>query len=159
MNKKLITLAISGLGLIFAGFAPTTVFAEPVPANDEVITGTVTIDDTTDSAAITEAPVSPEDPAPSETPDCLDENGDLLPNCNPDGPPGTLDEGLADEPEVVCSDEDEPDCADPDDPETLNNPEDPETSDPALWPLILSLSVLGGTILFVLIINFAARKK
>lgn len=155
MNKKLITLAVSALGLIFASLSPIAAFAEPVPASDDIITGTVTIDDNTDSAAVTETPTSTDtdNPTASETSNCLDENGDLLPNCSPDDPSGALDEGLADEPEVVCADENEPDCADPDDPENL------ETSDPAMWPLILSLSALGGTILFVLIINFATRKK
>lgn len=158
MNKK-ITLAVSGLGLILASFSPVAVFAEPAPTSDDIITGTVTIDDDIDSATVTDSPAPTDSPQTQNPSNCLDENGDLLPNCNADDPAGSLDEGLSGEPEVVCTDENEPDCADPDDSETLNDPEDLETSDAAMWPLILSLSALGATILFVLIINFAARKK
>lgn len=158
MNKK-IALSVSSLGLILASLSPVAVFAEPVPTSDNIITGTVTIDDDIDSTTVTDSPVSTDSSQTQTTSNCLDENGDLLPNCNIDDFEGATDEGLADEPEVVCADENEPDCADPDDPETLNDPEDLETSDAAMWPLILSLSALGATILFVLIINLATRKK
>ncbi len=49
-----------------------------------------------------------------------------------------IDEGTSGEGEVICATPGEPGC---------------EDSDSELWPLILSLSALGATILFVIIIN------
>lgn len=55
-----------------------------------------------------------------------------------------LDEGLADEPEVICATEDEEDCE--------------EEGDPEIWPLYVSLGALGATIVLVIIINLMGRK-
>lgn len=55
--------------------------------------------------------------------------------------------GTSGEAEVICADENETDC----------RPED--NTEPELWPLILSVSALGFTILFVVIINLGKSKK
>lgn len=56
-----------------------------------------------------------------------------------------IDEGLANEPEVICATGDEEDC---------NNLTDSE-----MWPLYISLGALGVTIVLVIIINLIGRKK
>lgn len=57
--------------------------------------------------------------------------------------------GTSGEAEVICADENEPDCT----------PENEAETEPELWPLILSLSALGFTIVFVIIINLIGRRK
>ncbi len=56
-----------------------------------------------------------------------------------------LDEGLANEPEVICATADEEGCG--------------EDIDLEMWPLYISLGALGATILLVIIINLIGRKK
>lgn len=152
MNKKLIIATISILGLL-----STPVFTLTAHAEEEVITGTVTLDDITDNATVTETPTSANpDNTSTETSPCVDENGDLIQDCgiidyasNPDNEfENAIDNGLADEPEVVCADENEPDC----------NTNDSET-EPELWPLIVSVSALGTTVILIFIINLFGRKK
>jgi len=57
-----------------------------------------------------------------------------------------LDEGLANEPEVICASDDEEDC------------EDAET-EPALWPLYISLGAIAITIVVIVVLNLIGRRK
>lgn len=102
-------------------------------------------------------------PCPAE---CHDENGEFQPcvynkETNTYTPYQTiLDEGTSGEPEVVCADKSEPGCEDTDsNPEEVATDGEEEELEPELWPLILSLSALGATIVFVIIINLFGRKK
>jgi len=57
-----------------------------------------------------------------------------------------LEEGLANEPEVICATGDEEGC------------EDAKT-EPALWPLYLSLGAIAVTIVVIIVLNLIGRKK
>lgn len=70
-----------------------------------------------------------------------DENGERI--CNRrDVFQNIIDEGTSGEGEVICATPGEPGC---------------EDSESELWPLILSLSALGATIIFVILINLLGR--
>lgn len=56
-----------------------------------------------------------------------------------------VEEGLANEPEVICATEDEEGCD--------------TASDSEMWPLYVSLGALGITVVLVFIINLIGRKK
>ena len=56
-----------------------------------------------------------------------------------------VEEGLANEPEVVCATGDEEGCD--------------TASDSEMWPLYISLGALGATVVLVIIINLIGRKK
>ena len=66
-------------------------------------------------------------------------------NCNTESElKNALDEGLANEPEVICATEDEEGCGE---------------TDSEMWPLYVSLGALAATILLVIIINLIGRRK
>lgn len=102
-------------------------------------------------------------PCPTE---CYDENGEFQP-CVYNKETGAytpyqtiLDEGTSGEPEVVCADKSEPGCEDSNTtPEEVNENDETTEVEPETWPLIVSLSALGATIVFVIIINLFGRKK
>ena len=56
-----------------------------------------------------------------------------------------LEEGLANEPEVICATGNEEGCD--------------TASDSEMWPLYISLGALGATVILVIIINLIGRKK
>lgn len=71
-----------------------------------------------------------------------------------------LDNGTSGEPEVVCADPNEPGCEDKNsNPDIVDENGDEEELEPETWPLIVSLSTLGATIVFVIIINLFGRQK
>lgn len=70
-----------------------------------------------------------------------------------------FEEGTSGEPEVVCADENESDCQNTTPESEVVEPDGTEEAiEPELWPLIVSLSALGATIVFVIIINLCGRQ-
>lgn len=143
MNKKVIYGAIFTLSLVFGGLN----FA---PAHAETVTGHIELDDDIDATSTENTPV-----ATSDDPEVTSDESDIMPISETE-----LEEGTSGEPEVVCADESEPDCntSDPT-PEIVEEDGETEPIDPELWPLILSLSSLGATVILVIIINIFGRKK
>lgn len=149
MNKKVTFWAILALSLC-------GIMAAPVQA-EELTTGPISADEI-DSQTTTDGGEVFVDT--TETTTTTDDYGVMPINDTPDK--ATTDttedselntvihEGTSGEPEVVCADPTEPGCEDP----SIE-----EEEDPALWPLILSLSALGATVLIVIIINLIGRKK
>lgn len=127
----------------------------PVGAIDETVNGEITVsgdeDPSTDSSEVyTEEPVTTSETGNAQpVEDDCDETTDE--NCQPDPErydtelENALDEGLADEPEVICATDDEEGCG--------------EETDSEMWPLYISLGALGATILLVIIINLIGHKK
>lgn len=69
---------------------------------------------------------------------------------------GTIEhEGTSGEPLVVCADENEAGCESSD---QGTNPDEAQT-EPELWPMWVSLGVLGAMIILVIIINIAGGKR
>lgn len=141
MNKKILLFAIilSGFGLSYN----VPVFAE------EVVTEPITLDENFDTSDTTETVSLP---SSAETGDSgsapisnTGEDTTITPTSETE-----LEEGTSGEPEVVCASTDEPGCEDA---------EITEETDPETWPLIVSLSALGATIVIVIIINLFGRKK
>lgn len=143
MNKNLIVTFVAILALSLSNFFAPHVFADE---GDDIVTGTVSDEgfDSSEEPTETVTPETPNTPEDIENPDPSDssENTETDSTLEDD----IIHEGTSGEPEVVCADPNEPGCSDP-------------AVDPELWPLILSLSVLGGTILFVIIINLINRNK
>lgn len=144
MNKKVIYGTIFTLSLVFGGLNFTPAHAE------ETVTGHIELDDDVDATSAENTPV-----ATSDDTEITPNEYDTMPISETE-----LEEGTSGEPEVVCADESEPDCntSDPT-PEIVEEDGETETIDPELWPLILSLSSLGATIILVIIINVFGRKK
>lgn len=130
----------------------------PASALDETVNGGITVTDdedpssgsdvieSSDSDAVTtseteaEGDTSPED----DCDDTTDEECQSDPERYDTELENALDEGLANEPEVICATGDEEGCTD---------------DDPVMWPLYVSLGALGATIVLVLIINLLGRKQ
>lgn len=153
ITKVLISTLVLSLGC-------SLVFTSPAQAIEETNTEAITVTDeedpsgsdpvtiTEDDLTTTEGSTPVEDATGDE--DC-DQTTD--PDCQPapervdteQDLENALDEGLVNEPEVVCADGDESDCE--------------GDSEPEIWPLVLSLSALAVTIVFIIIINLIGRKN
>lgn len=182
MHKKHTFLLGSIVGALLFTLAPQSVLA--FDENEEV-NGTVTIeevDDSIDSGTNTSSDSAEDNPNSDYTPglitkidgedrcvmegnigipcpaECYNEAGDFQEGCRR-LETGEIDNGLSGEATVVCADENEPGCS----PEEIEKDqaelEAEEGIEPETWPMILSLSALGVTILFVIIFNLLSRKK
>lgn len=131
----------------------------PASAVDEVVNGEITVsgdeDPTTGGGevyyeesgeAVTTSETDQSQPASDE--DCdnsTDEDCQTDPDRYDTELENALEEGLANEPEVICATEDEEGC------DTASNSE--------MWPLYISLGALSATVILILIINLIGRKK
>lgn len=144
MNKKVIYGAIFTLSLVFSGlnFAPAHA--------EETVTGHIELSDDVDTTSAENTPVTT-----SDNTEVTSDESDIIPISETE-----LEEGTSGEPEVVCADESEPDCNTSNStPEVAEEDGETEAIDPELWPLILSLSSLGATVVLVIIINVFGHKK
>ena len=161
MSKKVILGTILGLGLAFCGLNSHLVSAIPAEwartsdvASDEhnYVEGEV-VHYTDDNCAI-EGDIGI--PCPTE---CFDDDNNFQEGCRYDRETNTyiiddatyediIHEGTSGEPEVICASTDEPGCEDIED-----------GSEPALWPMIVSLSAIGAAFILIMIINLSHRKK
>lgn len=169
MNKKVILGAILTFSLVFSGLN-SSVFATDI--EPRTVNQPIDLDGEDESTAVTtsdDIPVNcigsdseiPENCAPAAT-DCAE--GLVLSvagTCvTPEEAENMLEEGTADEPLVVCADESEEDCDTADSaPEEVEDDGELDEIEPELWPLVISLSALGATVVFVIIINLFGRKK
>ncbi len=142
MNKKAFFGAIFTLSLMFCGLSFTSAYAE------EVVTSPIEFNDNIEATS-DESGIMPI----SDSSDITTPNDDVSDQT-------ILEEGTSGEPEVVCADASEPGCEDTNTtPEIVEEDGERTEIEPELWPLILSLSALGITIVFVIIINLCGRKK
>jgi len=160
MNKhKLLSLAIA------LSFMCGALGALPAGAvDDETVNGAITVtgdeDPSTDTSEVysesetvttgeSETVTTSETEGTESADDGCDESADKDCQSRPESYDteleNALDEGLANEPEVICATGDEPGCE--------------EEADPEMWPLYLSLGALGATIILVIIINLVGRRK
>lgn len=132
----------------------------PASALDETVNGEITVTDDEDPSSGSDV-IESSDSDAVITSETEAEGNNTLPEDDCDGTTdeecqsdperydteleNALDEGLANEPEVICATGDEEGCAD--------------DGDPAVWPLYVSLGALGATIILVLIINLLGRKQ
>lgn len=170
MNKKVILGVTFTLSLVFSGLN-SSASAITIEPQDNTVNQPVALDDENEAVV-----TSDEIP----TTNCLGSDSENPENCaeivsdctegyvlsvagtcvTPEEAETMLEEGTADEPLVVCTDESETDCEATDsDPEEVEADGELEDIEPELWPLIISLSSLGATIIFVIIINLFGRKK
>lgn len=152
MDKHKILFIAIALSFICSAFT-----ALPAGAiDDEAVNGAITVTGDEDpSTETSEVYSEAETVVTSETEetqsnddnciDSIDENCQSRPESYDTDPESALEEGLADEPEVICATGDEPGCED--------------STEPAMWPFYLSLGALGATIVIVIIINLVGRKK
>ncbi len=155
MNKKHITLTLAFIcaSLGFNLFTPSLVHAD-----ENLNTGTITVEeiDSTPTDQPTEFanPESTDSATPDSTntpENCLDESGNLI-ECTTTDLENAIEAGSSTEPEVTCTEGE--DC-----PGENIEEEVEDASDPEVWPLYLSLGVLGFTIIFVIVINLLNRKR
>lgn len=155
MNKKVILGAILGFSFMFCGL--NSHGASAILMNGEDFEpGRVTQQSAEENRCVVEGDIGI--PCPDE---CKDTDGNFIDSCyrtdtgyetrkTPDNSDyeNAIHEGTSGEPEVVCADANEPGCEDTED-----------TSDPELWPMILSFSALGVAFVLVIIINLSRRQK
>ena len=143
MNKKAILGIIFTLSLTFSGLNISSAFATDTESESE--SGIMPISETEHGVI---------DCAPGYV---LSTAGTCV---TPEEAENILDEGTSGEPEVVCADKTEPGCEDTNStPGDVNPDGEIEAVEPETWPLIVSLSALGATVVFVIIINLFGRKK
>lgn len=145
MNKKTIVsiitlsfcfcLGVTGIVAAEEGIMPISE-TEGTPISDDTpVEGVIDLDSIDDSA---EEPTTIIDTDTVTTDIDSNPDSELENNIDHNGTSG--------EAEVVCASPDEPGCED-------------TAIDPEMWPLYLSLGVLGATILLVLIINLIGHRK
>lgn len=127
----------------------------PAGAVDETVNGEITVSGDEDPSTgggevyteevVTTSKTSDAQSVEDDCDEATDENCQSDPERYDTALENALDEGLADEPEVICATADEEGCG--------------EETDPEMWPLYVSLGALGATILLVIIINLIGRKK
>lgn len=163
MNKKVILGTIFTFSLVFSGLNHTTTYAleesisgeganQPIELNDE-------IESVSDESGV--MPISETNSTTSADKACAEGYISTPNGCmTPEEWQNILDNGTSGESEVVCADKTEPGCEDTDtNPEIVDENGDTEELEPELWPLIVSLSALGATVLFVIIINLFGHQK
>lgn len=163
MNKKVILGTIFTFSLVFSGLNHTTTYAleesisdesanQPIELNDE-------IEPVSDESGV--MPISETNSTTSTDKTCAEGYISTPNGCmTPEEWQNILDNGTSGESEVVCADKTEPGCEDTDtNPEIVDENGDTEELEPELWPLIVSLSALGATVLFVIIINLFGHQK
>lgn len=167
MNKKAIFGAIFTLSLAFGGLNSSRVSAVEIQPRNEIVTEPIELSDDVDNTSADEPGVMPV----SETTSNTVENtvGDCAQGyvhniagvcVTPEEAENMLEEGTSGEPLVVCADESESGCEDTDiAPEIVEEDGETEEIEPEMWPLIVSVSALGATVVFVIIINLFGRKK
>lgn len=129
----------------------------PANATDETVNGEITVtgdedpstgNNETYSEDTTTITTDQPEQTQSTDEDCdetTDENCQDTPERYDADLENALDEGLADEPEVICATGDEEGCND--------------EANSEMWPLYISLGALATTIILVIIINLFGRKK
>jgi hypothetical protein len=139
--SALATLPVGAVNEAVNGAITVTGDEDPSTGNGEVYTdGEATPISETEGNAIEET-----QPIDDDCIDSTDEDCQSRPETYDTELENALDEGLANEPEVICATGDEPGCED-----------DTNTE---MWPLYISLGALGATIILVIIINLFGRKK
>lgn len=169
MNKKAILGAIFTFGLVFSGLNSRASAIEIQPRTNTV-NQPIEMDDNGEpvvtSDEVTTNCLGSDSENPENCAEVVDDCAEgyvlsVADTCvTPEEAEAMLAEGTADEPLVICADESESDCEATDaEPEEVESDGELEDIEPELWPLIISLSALGATILFVIIINLFGRKK
>ena len=167
MNKKAIFGVIFTISLAFCGLNSSHVSAVEIQPRGETVTQPIELDDDIDSDAAEDYGVMPI----SETEGNAVE--DVVGDCaesyvlsvagtcvTPEEAETILENGTSDEPLVVCADKSEPGCEDNNSaPEIVEEDGNTIEIEPETWPLIVSLSALGATVVFVIIINLFGRQK
>lgn len=153
MNKKIIFSSIIAFTLSVSLTFNSAAHAEegimPISDTSETpIEGTVSPDDVDSINPINpnETPIAPEPDNTTEPTEPEPESPDYTDPSDSELDEDAIHNGTSGEPEVVCADPNEPGCED-------------EALDPEIWPLILSLSALGMTIIFIIIINLIGHRK
>lgn len=169
MNKKIISSLVITLGLVFCGLNSLDTQATDIaaPSSEGAVYEEGLITELTPGNCVLEGDIGI--PCPTA---CYGEDG-AFQTCYYNKETGeyqnvpleaTLEEGLSGEPEVVCADPTEPGCEESPSKEVTPDTEDEaeleaETEEePAAWPMILSFSALGATVVLVIIINLIGRK-
>ncbi len=146
---------------VFSALACCLALVSPAIAESDSETNTTIVEEYDDSTTTSE-PVVTSDDAPSdadttETPNTQNQkcitNTDGSVICT-DLAENELDNGTSGEAEVVCADENEPGCSQPE----TTAIEDAEV-EPEIWPMILSLSALGITVVCIVVFNIIGHKK
>lgn len=161
MNKKVISSLVLTLSLVFCGLNSLNTEAVSIePVEEGLIT------ELTPGNCVLEGDIGI--PCPTA---CYGEDG-AFQTCYYNKETGeyqsvpletALEEGLSGEPEVVCADPTEPGCEEGPSKEVTPGTDDEaelesETEEePALWPMVVSLSALGAMVVLVIIINLIGR--
>lgn len=189
MNKKIILAMVFAFGLIVSPLMSSSTAAEEIntttvspdditsePVNDADSDNSIMpISETNDNEALTHPEQNPNQVVQTEVEGlcrigdlglpcpvaCYNDNGEFHEECTQeiDEEGNIFYNGTSGEAEVICASEDEADCPNTSAPDNAETDQEDEETEPAMWPLILSLSALGVTIIFVIIINICGRKK
>lgn len=151
MHKKIVSLTILAAvtALSFAG----TAWAEELSTGEVVVDA---INDVEPTAVVTsdqpDAPAQDTEPAAVPTQEIMD----AVDECNTTGNCEDLENiehaGTSGEAEVVCANDEEEDCE-------IDETEEIEEVVEETWPLIVSLSALGATVVIVILLNLLGKRK
>lgn len=130
MNKRILC-AITGISIVLGGLNSLSAFAEDIEPRT-----TSNYNDQIETTS-DEIPVT----------NCLGSDSEIPENCTTPIDQ-ELEDGTSDEPLVVCADENETDCI----------PEVEDDTEPALWPMIVSMAALGLAAVMIIVLNLTGPK-